>query len=231
MDIVEALRTTGAVREFAPDPVPDEVVHRLLDTARFAPNGGNRQAWRVIVVRDGATRRRLRELYTAGWYEYLAMTAAGLTPWADVTDRDAEARALAEAPAMAAQAAAGPGGFAEHLEDVPVLLVLLADLRRLATVDRDLDRLGLVGGASIYPFAWSLLLAAHAEGLGGVITTMTTRREPEVRALVGAPDHFAVAATIALGRPLRRSTRLRRDPVEQFTTLDSFDGSPLGPGG
>ena len=231
MDIVEALRTTGAVREFAADPVPDEVVHRLLDTARFAPNGGNRQAWRVIVVRDAVIRRRLRELYTAGWYEYLAMTAAGLTPWAAVTDRDAEVRALAEAPAVATRAAAGPGGFAEHLEDVPVLLVLLADLRRLATVDRDLDRLGLVGGASIYPFAWSLLLAAHAEGLGGVITTMTTRREPEVRALVGAPDHFAVAATIALGRPVRRSTRLRRDPVEEFTNIDTFDGSPLGSGG
>ena len=230
MELVEALRSTGAVRAFGPEPVPDEVVHRLLDTARFAPNGGNRQAWRVIVVRDGATRRALRELYTAGWYEYLAMSAAGLTPWAAVTDREAEARALAEAPAIAAQAAAGPGGFAEHLEDVPVLVVLLADLRRLATVDRDLDRLGLVGGASIYPFAWSLLLAAHDEGLGGVMTTMTTRREPEVRALLEVPDHFAVAATIALGRPLERARRLRRDPVEEFTTIDRFGGSPLAPG-
>ena len=231
MDIAEALRTTGAVREFTDDPVPDEVVHRLLDTARFAPNGGNRQAWRVVVVRDGATRRALRELYTAGWYEYLAMTAAGLTPWAALTDREAEARALEQAPAVAAQAAAGPGGFAEHLEDVPVLLVLLADLRRLATVDRDLGRLGLVGGASIYPFAWSILLAAHAEGLGGVITTMTTRREPEVRDLLGVPGDFAVAATIALGRPRRRATRLRRDPVEAFATIDRFDGSPLASGG
>ena len=230
MEIVEALRTTGAVREFEPEPVPDEVLYRLLDTARFAPNGGNRQAWRVVVVRDPATRRALRELYTAGWYEYLAMGAAGLTPWAAVTDREAEARALAQAPDVAAQAAAGPGGFAEHLEEVPVLLVLLADLRRLATVDRDLGRLGLVGGASIYPFAWSLLLAARAEGLGGVVTTMTTRREPEVRALLGVPEELAVAATIALGRPLRRATRLRRDPVEAFATIDRFDGSPLAPG-
>jgi nitroreductase len=229
VELVEALRTTGAVREFGPEPVADEVVHRLLDTARFAPNGGNRQAWRVIVVRDADTRRALRELYTAGWYEYLAMSAAGLTPWAAVTDRVAEARALEQAPAFAAQAAAGPGGFAEHLEEVPVLLVLLADLRRLATVDRDLDRLGLVGGASIYPFAWSLLLAARTEGLGGVMTTMTTRREPEVRELLGVPDHFAVAATIALGRPLGRARRLRRDAVEEFATVDRFDGSPLAP--
>src|SRR5471030_2199417 len=158
MDLVEALRTTGAVREFRPDPVPDDVVARLLDTARFAPSGGNRQAWRVVVVRDAETRRGLRDIYLQGWYPYLAMGAAGLVPWAPLTDRQAERQALTNASAMAESAAAGPGGFAEHLEDVPVLLVLLADLRALAAVDRDLDRYTLVGGASIYPFAWSILL-------------------------------------------------------------------------
>jgi nitroreductase len=53
MDLTEALRTTGAVREFTAEPVPDEVVARVLDTARFAPSGGNRQGWRVVVVKDG----------------------------------------------------------------------------------------------------------------------------------------------------------------------------------
>src|SRR5215469_880163 len=117
MDLITTLRGTGAAREFLPDPVPDDVVHRILDTARFAPNGGNRQAWRVIVVHDGGTRRALRDLYLSGWYEYLSLGAAGLTPWAPVTDRGAETRALADAPAIAAAAAAGPGGFAEHLHE------------------------------------------------------------------------------------------------------------------
>ncbi len=229
MDLVESLRSTGAVREFLDEPVADEVVWRLLDTARFAPNGGNRQAWRVIVVRDRARKVGLRECYLPGWYEYLAQSAAGLTPWAPLTDADTAARALADAPVVAAAAAAGPGGFAEHLEDAPLLLVVLADLRKLAAVDRGFDRYTLVGGASIYPFAWSLLLAARAEGLAGVMTTMGTRREPEIRALLGVPDEFAVAGILALGRPVHQPTRLRREPVESFATVDGFDGPPFEP--
>lgn len=229
LDLVETLRSTGAARDFEPGPVGDDVVYRLLDTARFAPNGGNRQAWRVVVVRDGDTRRRLRDLYLPGWYEYLAMAGAGLTPWAPVTDRAAEAAARAQAHVVAEQAASGPGGFAEHLDEVPVLLVLLADLRRLAAVDRDLERYTLVGGASVYPFAWSILLAARAEGLGGVMTTMVVQREHDVRALLGVPDELAVAALVALGRPVHQPHRLRRLAVEEFATVDRFDGAPLGP--
>src|SRR5689334_12286549 len=93
MDLSEGLRSTGAVRDFTDDPVPDDVVYRLLETARFAPNGGNRQAWHVIVVRDPATRVALRDLYLPGWYEYLPQMEAGLTPFAAVTDRDAETTA------------------------------------------------------------------------------------------------------------------------------------------
>src|SRR5450755_27927 len=129
MDLFDALRTTGSVREFTSEPVPDEVVWRVLDAARFAPSGGNRQGWRVVVVADPTTRRALRDLYLPGWYDYLAMASAGLTPWAPVTDRAAETTALGAAPGIGATAAAGSGGFAEHLDTVPVLLALFADLR------------------------------------------------------------------------------------------------------
>ena len=224
MELAEALRSTGAAREFTDEPVDDEVVRRLLDTARFAPNGGNRQAWRVVVVRDPSTKAALRDLYLPGWYEYVAISATGLTPWAPVTDRSAESAAVeARAADMAAAGAATPG-FAERLDEVPVLLVLLADLRRLAAVDRDHDRYGLVGGASIYPFAWSLLLAARAEGLGGVITTMLVKREAEVKALLGVPDEFALAAVLALGHPVRQPRKLTREPVSSFATFERFDG-------
>jgi nitroreductase len=230
VDLGQALRTTGAAREFLDREVPDEVVHRLLDTARFAPNGGNRQAWRVIVVKDPDLKRGMRDIYLPGWYEYLAQVGAGLTPWGVLSDRRAEERAVADAPRIAATSADGPGGFAEHFDQVPVMLVLLADLAKLATVDRDADGYTMVGGASIYPFAWSVLLAARDEGLAGVMTTMVVRDATAVRQLLGIPDQLTVAAVLALGQPERQPTRLRRDPVGHFATLDRYDGSPLGAG-
>lgn len=228
MDLERALQTTGAVRDFAEHPVPDEVVFHILDVARYAPSGGNRQAWKVILVKDPAARRRLRDLYLEGWYEYRAMGEAGLVPWAPVTDRDAEAGAIARAPRIAADAA-DLKGFPENLETVPVVLVLLADLRGLAAVDRDHDRYTFVGGASIYPFAWSILLEAHNVGIGGVFTSMLVRKEPEVLELLSVPDGWALAGTLVLGYPKdgKRPTRLRRGEVHSFTTVDRFDGPPL----
>jgi nitroreductase len=230
VELIEALRTTGAVREYEDTPVPDRTVHRLLDTARFAPNGGNRQAWRVIVVKDPALRRAMRDVYLPGWYQYLAQVSAGLTPWAVVTDRELERQAVLGAPEIAETAARGPGGFAEHLDRVPVMLVLLADLSRLATVDRDSDHYTMVGGASIYPFAWSILLAARAEGLAGVMTTMVVRDEAAVKELLGIPDSVSVVGVLALGVPVHQPTRLRRAPVGSFATVDRFDGPSLEEG-
>jgi nitroreductase len=229
MDLIETLRSTGAVRTFLPEPIHDEVLHRILDTARFAPSGGNRQGWRVVVVKDLEKRRRLRDLYLTGWYDYLAMAGAGLVPWAPVTDREAEAEALTGAQAIADKTAAdiaagGKPGMAEALDSAPALLLIVADLTALAAVDRDLDRYSFAGGASIYPFAWSLLLAAREEGLGGVITTMAIRREGEVRQLFSIPESCAVAGLVALGRPVSAARRLRRQPVEAFTRVDDYAG-------
>jgi nitroreductase len=226
LDLVDTLRSTGAARQFHPEPVHDDVLARLLDTARFAPSGGNRQGWRVIVVKDQAARVALRDLYLSGWYEYLAMVSAGLVPWAPVTDRRAEATAVANAAPFAEAGAASPG-FAETLDTAPALLLILADLEALAAVDRDLPRYTLAGGASIYPFVWSLLLAARAEGLGGVTTTMPIRREDDVRALFGIPPTVAVASLVVLGRPVTAPRRLRRAPVSSFAWIDRFGGRPV----
>lgn len=226
MDLIDTLRSTGAVREFTDQPVDDAAVARILDTARFAPSGANAQAWRVVVVKDPAVRTRLRDLYLPGWADYLTISAAGLRPWAPVNDPRAEAAALAVASEQAA-ASAVAGGLAAHLDEAPVLLALFADLSALAAVDRDLDRYSFAGGASIYPFAWNVLLAARAEGLGGVITTMLIREEGPVKELLGAPDPLALAAVIALGHPVHQPRRLQRRPVPAFTTVDRVDGTPF----
>jgi nitroreductase len=227
MDLSEALRTTGAVRDFTDQPVDDAVLARVLETARFAPSGANAQAWRVVVIKDASKRSRLRDLYLEGSRDYMAMTVAGLRPWAPTNDRDAESAAMAAGKASVTPAA--PGGFAERFDKAPALLAVFADLAMLAAVDRDADRYTFAGGASIYPFAWSILLAAHDEGLGGVITTIAIREEEQVKALLGAPDPLALAAVIALGYPVRRPRRLRRAPVSSFASVDSIDGPAFGP--
>ena len=112
-----------------------------------------------------------------------------------------------------------------RIDSVPVVLAVAADLRRIALMDGQLERPPITGGASIYPFCWSILLAAHARGLGGVMTTFLSRVEPEAGRELGLPEHHALVATIFLGVPEQRATKLRRDPVESFTTVDRFDGA------
>lgn len=226
MDLLDVIRGTGAVRDFTDEPVSDEVLARILDTARFAPNGGNRQAWHVVVVADPAVRERLRDLYVEPWSDYFAQIAAGVTPWPPIGDRQQEDRIVAEARA------AGLHGdvVRERVESTfraPVQLAIFGDLERLVATDRDLGRYTMVAGASIYPFVWNILLAARAEGLGGVITTMHARVEPDVRELLHVPDNLALAAVVLLGHPVHQPTRLRRNPVASFTTVDRVDGPPF----
>jgi nitroreductase len=224
MDLYEALRTTPATREFTADPVPDTQLYRLLEHARFAPSGGNRQGWRVIAVRDPGARRRLRDLVQTGWREYAAHLEQGMVPFA------APVGARLERPAIdlaAARARPRPNAFFDGLDRVPALLAVCADLGVVSFVDAFSGRQSLAGGASIYPFVHNLLLAARGEGLGGVLITLICREEAAVRELLGIPERFALACLVALGRPARRITRLSRRAVEEFATLDRFDGAPL----
>jgi nitroreductase len=218
MELNDVMRTTAAIREFTDEPVGDEELYRILDAARFAPSGGNRQGWRAIVVRDPELRRRLRDLYATGWKDYLALGSAGLVAWSPLSDRDAEREALTRSSQMST------GEFVDTLDSVPVLLVVFADLGAMAAVDRDHDRYTFAGGASVYPFVWNVMLAARAAGLGGVTTTMLIREEAQVRDLLGVPPEYALASVLALGHPVKQPTKLRRAPVEEFTTVDRFDG-------
>jgi nitroreductase len=222
MELTDALRTTGSVRAFLDEPVSDEDLYAILDDARFAPSGGNRQAWRVIVVKDEPRRRALRDLYLDGWHDYVAHVLAGLVPFSPLASNEDRAAALSKREA--AIAASQPNGFPETLDRVPVMLVICADLAALAATDRDLNRYQIAGGASIYPFVWNILLAARARGLGGVMTTIATRNEAGVREVLELPNDQIVASIVALGHPTNRATTLKRRAVEEFTSIDTFDG-------
>ena len=221
MELRDVLRTTPATREFTDEPVTDEQLFAILDVARFAPSGGNRQGWRVIVLRDEATRRAIRDLYVLGWREYMAHVNAGLVAFAP-TDHGRWTGPAVDLEQ--ARATPSPMPFADHLDQVPILLLILAELSHLAVLDNGLDRQSIIGGASVFPFGHNIQLAARDAGLGGVMTTALARQEPAVKELLGIPDGFGLAGLLALGHPVREITRLRRSSVADFTTVDRFDG-------
>ena len=219
MELYEAMRTTHAVRDFTDDPLPDEILVRILDNARFAPSGGNRQGGHVVVVRSQETRERLVELTATGARRYMAQQKAGEMPWNTVHPTAVTNEQIAETRV--------PRAMTEPLRTAPVVLVFLVDLGAVASIDSELDRVGVVSGASVYPLVWNTLLAARNEGFGGVLTTMVVAEEPAVLELLGAPEGHAVAAVVPLGKPVKQLTRLRRQPVEEFVTLETYSGTPL----
>jgi nitroreductase len=213
VDLIEGLRTNPAAREFTDEPVSDEVVAELLDVARFAPSGGNRQPWHVAIVKDRTLRQQLADLCDPVWQDYMAIGATGATPFSVVGP--------APVPVPLDRV---PNPIIDRLADVPVVLVVAADLGAIAMMDGNLDRATLTGGASIYPFVHQLLLAARDRDLGGVLTTFLARAEEAARPLLGLPDTWAIAAMVAIGHPTTRPTKLRRNPVAGFATVDRFDG-------
>jgi len=115
----------------------------------------------------------------------------------------------------------------EPISKAPVVLVLCVDLKVVASIDQDLTRVGVISGASIYPFAWNILMGARHEGYGGTITTLATAQEPKIQELLGLPGHVAVCAVMPLGRPVQRLTRLKRKPVGDFAMRERWGGPPL----
>ncbi len=217
MELYDVMRTTAAIREFTDDPLPDEVLARILDHARFAPSGGNRQGAHLVLVTDRATREALAELNKPAVRRYAAQSAAGEVPWNPLHPPGASAEEIA--------ATEPPAYFLTPVLTAAVVVVVCVDLGMVAATDQDLDRVGVVSGASVYPLAWNMLLAARQEGYGGTFTTMAVAQEPLVRELLGIPERFAIAAVVPIGKPVRQPTRLRRQPVEEFVTWERFDGA------
>jgi nitroreductase len=221
MDLLEIMRTTFAAREFLPDEIPDQMVSRILDNARFAPSGGNRQGWKVVVVRENSTRHALKPLIEPIFQSYLAQVAAGESPWNTVNKSGLSLQAIADQKL--------PDGFVDKLVQAPVLLFVFVDLSVVASFDSELDRVGVISGASVYPFVWNILLGARNEGLGGTLTTFVGGNEPQLKELLRVPGQYAFSAMIPLGKPVKQLTRLTRHSVESFASLETFDGLPLDP--
>jgi nitroreductase len=216
-ELYEVMRCAPSTRRFTDEPVPREVLERVLGNARFAPSGGNRQGWRVIVITDPDTRRRIRELYAEPWRAYTEATGA---------------RALLDAgeasgvPPGRMRMLRGADEYAGNFDAVPVHLLICVEIAALAIVDSSLDRPSIIGGASIYPFVQNILLGLRAEGLGAAFTTLLAAAEPAVRELLGFPEGVAIAGHISVGhRADPWPGRLTRKPVNEFTFGERY-GQP-----
>ena len=218
MELFDAMSSTFSAREFTNDPVSDATLHRILDRARFAPSGGNRQGWRVIVVRDQKTREKIAAATVPAAKRYTAQAKAGDNPWNTIDPPSIDAEAIQRTEPM------------QRLID-PVLksalvLVLCVDLKVVASIDQYLPRVGVVSGASVYPFAWNVMLAARHEGYGTNITTLAIAEEPRLKQLLGIPPHVAVAAIMPIGKPAKQLTKLKRKPVSEFAFTERWGGPP-----
>ena len=141
MELYDVMRTTGAVRRFTDAPLPDDVLERILDNARFAPTGGNRQGTHVIVIRDDKTRKALADLSVTGARRYTAQVKNGEYPWNPT-------KPMKVTPEEVAATEAGP-----YLPFMycGAVLVICVDLNVCAAFDQHLDRIGLIAGAFAGP--------------------------------------------------------------------------------
>jgi len=222
VELYKVMRTTSAARQFTDDPLPDEILYTILDNARFAPSGGNRQGTRILIIRDRGTRQALVDLTIPGARRYVAQRQAGENPWNTINPSRVSDEEIA--------ATKVPDSFTAPLLQAAVVLVMCVDLRVVAALDKELDRVGIVGGASVYPLVWNILLAARNEGFGGTITTMAVAEEPRMRELLGIPEPYAIACVVPLGKPAHQPRKLSRLEVAELTRLEHWQGEPLTPG-
>lgn len=223
MELLEAMRTQNACRYYLPDPVPNQVFHRAVEAARFAPQGGNRGPVRFLIVRDPARKRQLGE-----WY---------LERWRGIRSASAEESARAGGAGRPypgwvgfsnpERSHADTDHFAEHFGEHPAIVVVCADLAAVHPTDAELDRLSIVGGASVYPMVQNFCLALRDQGLGTALTTLLVADEPRVKQLLGIPERFSTACHVVAGYPARGfPSRLRRPAVRDLAFVEVF-GQPV----
>ncbi len=215
MELYEAMSTLRAVRRLKSDPIPADVLARVLTAATWAPTGGNHQSWRIICVSDADLKQGLEDLYKPHWDSY-------------VPGYEKHLANMPEAQAGQSRRALEAGTYlAHHMHEAPVICVFCFNTEHITITDADLDRPSVVGGGSIYPAVQNLLLAARNEDLGCVLTTLLCMEEDAVKQLLQIPSDWHTAAFVPLGYPvLGGHGPISRKPIEKMVFQDHF-GEPL----
>lgn len=213
-ELYETMSTLRAVRKLRTDPIPDDVIERVLQAACWAPTGGNTQPWRVVVATSPEVKQSLQAIYEPEWNRYkpgFLKRVSGLP---------------AEQLAQWERVAAAGDHLAQHLAEAPAILVFCADPSMMAITDAGLDRISMVGGGSVYPAVQNAMLACVEEGLGCTLTTLHCLREDEVKEALDVPDGWATVAMIPIGYPVGRGHGpITRQPPSKLAHRDTF-GTP-----
>ena len=211
MDLYDTMSTLRAVRRLRADPIPDDVLERVLQAACWSPTGGNQQPWRVIVVRDAEKKQALKDLYSPEWDTYIdgfmkriaGLPEAELNKWKKI----------------------GSAGdyLSDHLHEAPAILLFCANPKMMAITDAKLDRISMVGGGSVYPAVQNAMLACVKEGLGCTLTTLHCLREAEVKELFDIPDPWGTVAMVPIGYPVGKGHGpITRKGPDVMAYADSF---------
>jgi len=200
MDVFEAMGTAVSMRWLKPDPVPDELVDKVIWAATRASNPGNVQPWDFVVVRDEATRHELVEIIAAKLGGIRQLAAAPLPD--DPTQR---------------RMRQGVGYLVEHLSDAPVLVFICGN--NIYPPNAPQEHMMY---SAVFAAAQNLMVAARALGLGAAYTTFHLAVEAEIRSRLGIPDGTKICVTIPIGWPGRPFGALSRKPVDDVVHHDHW---------
>jgi nitroreductase len=188
------------MRRLKPDPVPNELIRKILDAGVCAPSGGNMQRWRFLVIRDTKVKETVGALYKRAWDEQVAPRYRAGEP-APGTSRGRFERMLAAAEYLA-----------NHIHEAPVWIVPCLEG---ATPTR-------TSGSSIYPAVQNMLLAARTLGLGATLTTLHLQFEKEAEAAFRLPPNVHSYALLPIGYPMGRFGPVRRIPLADVVYEDRW---------
>ncbi len=222
MGLFEAIYSARALRRFKPDPVPDEVLTKVLDAAIRAPSGSNAQNWLFVVVKDAAARKRIGDIYRKGGGIMMQLYANRTRP-AHVGEKQYN-RMLASATHLM-----------EHMGDTPVHLFACLKQEAAAPppnltpeLQSGMRAMVRLSGSSIFPAVQNIILACRAFGLGTVLTTIHVFFEDEVKAVLGLPPEVQTYALMPIGYPTDKFGPIRRRPLSEVACLDRYGNAWKG---
>jgi nitroreductase len=206
--LFDIMYSTRSMRRLKPDPIPDEVLKKIVDAGVHASSGSNFQSWAFLLIKDPETKRFIRDHYL---HAYEELARRGSIP------------AMADLPPYKQRMFDAAVHLAQHLDEVPVILLACSGTEFPTYAGADNPRaITATLHASIYPAVQNILLACRALGVGATLTTVHYFFEEELKQKLGVPADMEITALLPLGFPEGRFGPVSRRPVEEALHWDRW---------